>query len=68
MSAKDKQIGGDHYKTMSIQPSDYIYKNSLNWYEGNAVKYITRHRMKGGADDIKKAIHYLELLLEAEYG
>jgi hypothetical protein len=67
MLAREKQVGGSHYKDMAIQPSDYIYKNNLNWYEGNAVKYITRHRMKGGADDIRKAIHYLELLLEAEY-
>ena len=43
MSAHDKQIGGDHYKIMAIQPSHYIVKNKLGWYEGNIVKYITRH-------------------------
>lgn len=65
--ADEEQIGGDHYKTMAIQPSHYIYQNELNWYEGNAVKYITRHRVKGGRKDIEKAIHYLRLLLEEEY-
>lgn len=67
-SAKAKQIGGDHYRKLVIQPSEFIYRNQLGWHEGNAVKYITRHRIKGGRQDIEKAIHYLELLLEAEYG
>lgn len=64
----EKQIGGNHYKDMAIQPSEYIYANGLNWLEGNAIKYITRHAVKGGKEDIEKAIHYLELLLEWEYG
>ena len=67
MSARDKQIGGDHYKRMTIQPSDYIVKNKLGWYEGNIVKYITRHSIKGGRQDIEKVIHYAELLLEDKY-
>jgi uncharacterized protein DUF3310 len=67
VSAHDKQIGGDHYKTLAIQPSEFIAKNKLGWYEGNAVKYIVRHRIKGGRQDLEKAIHYLELLLESEY-
>lgn len=67
MSAREKQVGGDHYRTLEIQPSEYIYRNKLGWHEGNAVKYITRHRIKGGRQDIEKAIHYLQLLLEAEY-
>ncbi len=53
---------------MAIQPGEFIYKNNLNWFEGNAVKYICRHRMKNGEQDIDKAIHYLELLKEEEYG
>lgn len=65
--ARDKQVGGDHYKGMAIQPGEYITQNNLNWYEGNVIKYVTRHRQKGGAEDIKKAIHYLQLLLEQEY-
>ena len=67
MSAHDKQIGGDHYKRMKIQPSDYIVKNKLGWYEGNIVKYITRHSIKGGRQDVEKVIHYAELLLENKY-
>ena len=68
MKASDRQVGGGHYKDMAIQPSIYIYRNGLNWLEGNAIKYITRHKVKGGKADILKAIHYLELLLEEEYG
>jgi hypothetical protein len=67
MSARDEQVGGDHYKTLEIQPGEYIHRNKLGWHEGNAVKYITRHRLKGGRVDIEKAIHYLQLLLELEY-
>jgi hypothetical protein len=65
--ASSKQVNGDHYKSMAIQPSEYIHRNGLNWCEGNAIKYITRHKLKGGRVDIEKAIHYLELLLELEY-
>ena len=67
MSAHKKQVGGDHYKRMAIQPSHYIVKNKLGWYEGNIVKYITRHSIKGGRQDIEKVIHYAELLLEDKY-
>lgn len=66
-NASEKQVGGDHYKQMAIQPSEYIHRNGLSWCAGNAVKYITRHALKGGRQDIEKAIHYLELLLEWEY-
>ena len=66
-AASEKQVGGDHYKDMAIQPSEFIYRNGLNWLEGNAVKYICRHRQKQGKQDVDKAIHYLELLKEWEY-
>lgn len=62
--AEDKQVGGDHYKSLPIQPIHYIRKNNLGWFEGNIVKYITRHASKGGRKDIEKVIHYAELLLE----
>jgi len=52
---------------MTVQPSEFIYKNKLNWLQGNAIKYICRHSLKGGSRDIDKAIHYLELLKEWEY-
>lgn len=58
------QVGGDHYKDMLIQPSEFIYKNKLDWLQGNAIKYICRHNLKGGEEDIDKAIHYLNLLKE----
>jgi hypothetical protein len=64
---KDTQIGGDHYKKYAIQPLDYIVANDLSFLAGNAIKYITRYKDKNGAEDIRKAIHYLELLLEYEY-
>ena len=67
MSALTKQQSGDHYMKCSIQPIEYIHSNSLQFMEGNIVKYITRHKNKGGADDIKKIIHYCQLILELEY-
>jgi hypothetical protein len=67
MSALDKQEGGDHYKTMKIQPVEFCQRNGLNFCESSAIKYICRHKRKNGAEDIRKAIHFLELLLEVEY-
>ena len=68
IKASDLQVGGSHYRDCTIQPSEFIYKNRLSWLEGNAIKYICRHHLKGGDADIDKAIHYLELLKEWEYG
>ena len=68
MKATLKQVGGNHYKDCKIQPIEFIVGNDLTFCEGNAIKYITRHRRKGeGAKDIEKAIHYLEMILETEY-
>jgi len=67
MSAYKKQIGGSHYKDMAIQPADFIDKNKLLFAEGNAIKYICRHQSKGKLQDIKKAIHYLEMIIERDY-
>jgi hypothetical protein len=58
-----KQVGGEHYQ-LPIQPIDYIVNNNLPYREGNVIKYVTRHQSKNGAEDIKKAIHYLEMILE----
>jgi hypothetical protein len=63
----NKQEGGQHYKDKAIQPIVYIHANGLGFCEGNVVKYITRHKEKNGAEDIRKVIHYCELLLELEY-
>jgi len=62
------QVGGQHYRGMPIQVSEFVHRNNLGWCEGNAVKYICRHHLKGGSADIDKAIHYLELLKEWSYG
>jgi hypothetical protein len=66
-SASLQQVGGDHYCNMAIQPAEYAQLNNLNFIEGCVVKYVSRHRNKNGAEDIKKAIHFLNLLLEIEY-
>lgn len=62
--AKSKQVGGSHYKDLSIQPGDYIRENKLGWYEGNVIKYITRHSKKNGLEDVMKAKHYIEMIIE----
>lgn len=66
ISAFDTQVGGSHYKDMAIQPTEYIVKNGLNFVEGNIIKYVTRYRIKGGLEDLKKAQHYLSILIELE--
>jgi hypothetical protein len=69
MSALDEQVGGTHYQQFAIQPSEYIYRNKLDWLSGNIVKYATRHPHKGqGAADCRKIIHYARMLLLLEYG
>ena len=64
----EKQVGGKHYQSMKIQPAEFINENKLLFAGGNAIKYICRHQSKGKADDIQKAIHYLEMILERDYG
>ena len=58
----EKQVGGDHYKSLKIQPIEYIMANELGFCEGNVIKYITRYAKKGGVQDLDKVIHYIELL------
>lgn len=67
-SALQKQEGGKHYKNFIIQPVEFIVKNGLGFCEGNVIKYVCRHRQKGGVEDLRKARHYLELLAELAYG
>ena len=67
LSSLLKQVGGDHYKKMTIQPAEFINKNKLLFAEGNAIKYICRHSEKGGIQDVDKAIHYLEMVKERDY-
>jgi hypothetical protein len=62
------QVGGTHYEKMKIQPVEYIHANGLDFFEGNVIKYVSRHRQKKGAEDIRKAIHYCKMILEMDYG
>ena len=65
---RKRQVGCNHYIDFEIMPIEYISKNKLDFLEGNIIKYISRHKKKNGAEDIKKVIHYAELILEVEYG
>jgi len=62
-----KQIGGSHYKKYKIQPSRFINENKILFAEGNAIKYICRHQDKGGKQDLLKAIHYIQMIVERDY-
>lgn len=67
-SVLDIQHGGSHYKDKKIQPIEYITANNLDFCQGNIVKYVTRHKGKNGAEDIRKVIHYAQFILKFEYG
>lgn len=67
MEALKKQEGGSHYKDFRIQPIEFISKNNLGFIVGNVIKYVCRYKNKNGKEDILKAIHYLEMLIELEY-
>ena len=67
MKATDTQEGGTHYKDMAIQPIQFINANDLDFLQGNVIKYVTRHKAKNGAADIRKALHYCQLILELQY-
>lgn len=67
MDALKKQEGGSHYKEMTIQPIEFITANNIPFMEGNCIKYLCRHRNKKGAEDIRKVIHYCELMLQLYY-
>lgn len=66
MSALDVQTAGDHYKNKAIQPIEYIAANKLNFCEGSIIKYVSRWRDKGGVQDLQKAKHFIDLLIELE--
>ena len=61
-----KQIGGDHYQGAAIQPIEFILSNGLDFCEGNVIKYVYRYSKKNGIEDLEKAKHYLEFLIEHE--
>lgn len=61
------QIGGTHYKKYPIQPAVFLQRNRVPFCEANAIKYLLRHRNKGGKEDLLKAKHYIDILIEMEY-
>jgi hypothetical protein len=65
--ALQKQEGGSHYKDFKIQPVEFIHANSIPFLEGNVIKYVMRHKAKNGIEDLKKAKHYIDLLIQMEY-
>ena len=67
MTATQEQIGGDHYKLFPIQPIEFIHKNQIPFLEANVIKYICRWRHKNGKQDLEKAKHYIDLLMEMEF-
>ena len=67
-SAMRQQIGGSHYKNLAIQPMEYAYKNHLDPLQFSVVKYVTRFRDKAGKQDLEKAKHCIDMLIEMEYG
>ena len=67
-SALNKQEGGSHYKDLKIQPVEHIHNNGIGYFEGNVIKYVTRWKNKNGVQDLLKAKHYIELLIELEQG
>jgi len=64
--ALDLQVGGSHYKDMAIQPVEYIHANGIGYFEGCVIKYVSRWRNKNGVEDLHKARHFLDLLIEFE--
>lgn len=62
------QVGGKHYRNFAIQPAEFIHKNQIGFLAGNVIKYVCRHGAKNGVEDLQKARHYIDLLIEHEYG
>jgi len=67
MSVLNIQHGGDHYKGFAIQPAEFCYKNDIPYLEATAIKYLCRHGKKNGLEDLRKAIHFIEMLIEFKY-
>ncbi len=66
MNPLDKQIAGSHYVRMAIQPAEYCHLNGIGKLEGDVIAYVSRWRTKNGIEDLKKAMHTLEILIELE--
>lgn len=66
MSALEKQVAGNHYKKFKIQPVEFCHVNGIPYIEATAIKYLCRWRDKGGLQDLEKAKHFIELLIQFE--
>ena len=66
VNALKEQVGGNHYSKLAIQPVEYINSNNLTYLQGNVIKYVTRYKDKNGIEDLQKAKHYIDLLIELE--
>jgi hypothetical protein len=66
--ASEKQVAGSHYASLPIQPSEFIHRNGIGFLAGNVIKYVVRYKLKNGREDLEKAKHYIDLLIEWEYG
>ena len=67
MSAYKKQIGGNHYRKYKVQPSQFVTENKLLYPEGCVIKYVVRHQDKGGKQDLEKAKHMIDMIIERDY-
>ena len=67
MSVWKKQVGGKHYIKYKIQPSKFVVENKLLYPEGSVIKYILRHQDKGGKQDLEKAKHFIDMIIERDY-
>jgi hypothetical protein len=61
---KHSQVGGTHYDNMAISPLEYIEANELDFAQGNVIKYVSRYKEKNGLEDLLKAEHYIQVLIE----
>lgn len=66
MSAFQTQVGGSHYSQMAIQPAEYCHRNGIGKLEGDVIAYVSRWRTKNGVEDLRKARHTLDLMIEME--
>jgi len=67
MSVWKKQVGGNHYTKYKMQPSKFVTENKLLYPEGSVIKYIVRHQDKGGKQDLEKAKHMIDMIIERDY-
>lgn len=65
--ALERQVGGNHYKSMAIQPIEYCHKNKIGCIESSVIKYVSRYQSKGGREDLEKAKHLIDMLIDFEY-